>query len=438
MIVKIFVIVLLPLIIMSCGPEAGDVMPAPLVVLLDKGPGGRGKTQRAPLELVLFYSNGEMRELDFTPQWSGDIYFNSDGRLAVYNGGGEPLSLDETMRCRDMSSGKETFAKADGDWVPLGFIDNGTTFVALKRESKFRLLHEGLAPGVVEGFTANGYGLKYTMYLIDGLTGETDEGRVIYDASSESMKWEERIDFMPKLACDAGLIFAALPEFPYIARNIEDDKRAAKLWAMDVHGGEAHVIDLGDRINRPALFYIVSSDGGSVFFQSQKREEAVVLNLPYYKDSLREWGSLYIWHAGESQQAGSLNGEQVKSQLGISADGAVVLYAGNEYDRVMKCPKEGTLVLYLLKRGWRGELKLPISGDVRNVSLSPCGRFVGYMVSRRGGFQLRILDTTTMKDTLLSKCGPYSRFYGFAGAGRGDIAVPLLESVLFGCLEETP
>jgi len=430
-------ILFLPLLVISCTNNRSGVIPPPLVMLWDKVSADAKAGQDDSLRLTLFFHDGTIDELSFAPQWSADAYIDYRSGLAAFNGGKEPLSLDETLRCYGIASGKEKFAKTDGDWVPLGFIEDGKTLVAMKREAVFRLLHGNEAEGELEGFTGTGYRLKYTLYLINGLTGATGEGRVIYDAASETIRWEDRVDFMPKLACDAGLLLVALPEFPYVTGKIDEDKRPVKLWALDVHGGEARAIDLGNSIRDRNFSYIVSGDGGSIFFQSQRKDETVSLNLPYYGDTPREWGSLYIWRNGEIKPIAPLDGKHVKHQMGLSGNGDVLLYVGIEYDRGKRCPKEGTLSFYLNHPSGLGERKLPISGDVWNVSLSPCGGFVGYMVSKRDGLQLRVLDTANMKDAMLARCGAYSRFYGFAGAGRGDIAIPRLDSMLFGYQETT-
>jgi hypothetical protein len=427
---RLIVLFFLPLLLVSCNMPYVGFRPPPIVMLWDKVPAVPGSDD--PLPLTLFKPDKTTMEFNFGPQWSGDAYVDNRSGLAAFNGGPDPLSLDETLRCYDLPSGQELFSMHDGLWIPLGFIEGGWSLVAMKVESSYHPLDDTGAPTVKRGFTGRGYKLKYTVYIIDCLTGKANDGIVLFDSATNLLRWEERIEFRPQLASDAGLLFAALPEMPYTTKEIKTDKRPVKLFALDLRTGESKIIDIDGLVRDRNFSFIVSANAASILFQSQIKGRTVKLRLPNYSFSEREWGDLFIWHEGAVGPVALLDGKHVRHQMGLDMMGDKCLYAEIEYDPEKRLPVEGTLKFYTNNCTGKVAQVLPIHGDVWNISLSPGGRWVGYLVDEREYLHLRLYDTLNLTDTLLAECGPHSRFYGFAGAGRGDIAVPYADRMLFG------
>jgi hypothetical protein len=406
--------------------------PPPVVILWDKPPLKLNPgDDPAPPVLTLFPYDGEPHELDFAPQWSSDVFISTGSGVAAFVGGDDALSLNEKLQCRDIATGKELFS-IEGSWQPLGFIEEGWVLVALKIDSGWGRIRENDPAKAFGGFTTRGYKLKYTLHLLNVLTGESEKEIEIYDVQSKLIRWEDRREFKPQLAPGAGLLFAALPRMPYKTDEIADEVRPAKLWALNLRTGECEEIGLRDYVRNRNFSYIVSSDGGSIVFQTQKRADTVALKMAAYGDTRREWGDMFLYNSGGITPVTGLDDNRVRQQMGISRRGKEILYAEIDYDPESERPVEGTLGFVLAGSSGKNVRELPLKGDVLNVSLSPGGRWLSYMISTRGRIEARLLDTLLGDDRLIAECGPYTRFYGFAGAGRGDIAIPALDAMLFG------
>ena len=423
----------------SCGiTPPGGFQPPPVVMLWDKPatedePGENAR----PAGLSLFHNDGSIDEFDFGPQWSKDAFINTRSGVAAFVGGDGSISLDESLRCYDIVTGEMLF-NIEGNWVPLGFIEDGWALVAMQVETRWRIIHGARSEVKRPNFTERGYSLKYTLHIIDVLSGETAKTLVVYDVKSKQTRWEDRVDFKPVLASDAGLLFAALPEFPYKTEELTEEMRPVRLWALDIRSEDATAIDIDDYIRDTGFSYVTSSDGRTVAFQSQVEGETVALKMPYYGDAAREWGSLYEWRDGETTRIAELEEGRVRQQIGICRRGDILLCAEIEYDDETRYPVEGTLKFFLEDLSSPNRIDLDIEGDVWNISLSPGGRWVSYMVNSGDWLEAHLLDTVRGEDERLAQCGPRTRFYGFAGTERGDIAIPALNAMMFGIRATTP
>ena len=384
-----------------------------------------------PPGLALFHSNGKVDEFNFAPLWSMDALVNTNSGVAAFVGADDSLSLNESLRCYDIITGEMLFS-FDGTWVPLGFMDDGWSLVAMEAETKWKLTHGKTDGWALENFTDTGYALKYSVHIIDVLSGEKSSTVVVFDTVSRTIRWEDRFDFKPQLAVDAGLLFAALPEFPYIIDEIDADKRPAKLWALDLRAGESIPIDVGNYIQDRNFSFIVSKDGRSVFFQSQKESETVSMKMPFYGGAEREWGDLCAWRDGEITLIAELDGKHVRQQMGICRRGKTLLCAEIEYDEETNFPMEGTLSFFLTDISAPDHRDLAIEGDIWSVSMSPGGRWIAYTAAVDGLLRTHVLDTLRDEDSILVESGLRSRFYGFAGADHADIIMPYMNAALFG------
>lgn len=384
-----------------------------------------------PPGLALFHSDGEVDEFDFAPLWSMDALVNTKSGVAAFVGADDSLSLNESLRCYDIITGEMLFS-FEGTWIPLGFIEDGWSLVAMEAETRWKPIHGKADRRALENFTGEGYSLKYSVHIIDVLSGEKTSTIVVFDTVSRKIRWEDRFDFKPQLAVDAGLLFAALPEFPYITDEIDADERPVKLWALDVRGEVSMPIDVGDAIRDRNFSFIVSSDGRSVFFQSQRESETVSMKMPFYGGAEREWGDLCAWRDGEITLIAELDGKHVRQQMGICRRGKTLLCAEIEYDEETRYPVEGTLSFFLTDLPAPNRRDLAIEGEIWSVSMSQGGRWIAYTAAVDGLLRTHLLDTIRGEDNILVECGLRSRFYGFAGADHADIIMPYMNAALFG------
>jgi hypothetical protein len=432
-IARVIALLLISAAFLSCSlaPDGG-YRPPPLVMLWDEPASERKPDERGELpRLALFHPDGRHDEFDFAPLWSEDVFVSVKSGVAAFVGGSDSASLDETLQCYDIVTGERLF-EIEGKWIPLGFIEDGWSLVALRVETKWRLAHEGDPDRGRGNFTKLGYSLQYTAHIIDVLSGGMEDGTVIYDAHTRRIRWEDRYNFKPALAIDAGMLFAALPEFPYRSQELADDSRPVKLWALDLRTNESRCMDIGDYIRHLDFSFMVSCDGKSILFQSQAANETKTLRMPNYGNAMRRWGDLYLWSDGAAVKIAEQDESHVRHQVGITHRGGSLLYAEIEVNPETRQAISGTLGFCIQDCSGRDREVLPLHGDIRSVSFSPGGRWVGYMKAVDNHLEARLLDIISMKDDLLGECGEYTRFYGFAGAGRGDIAIPQLDAMLFG------
>ena len=328
-------------------PREG-LAPPPVVMLWDKIADGIDvKADGSAPVLALFRQGVDAEEFDFAPRWQTEPFISDSSGAAAFMGGEDSLSVMDELQCYDIISREKLFSRGEEYWVPLGFIEDGWALVALRQEQKFYMPPIDDPDRETGNISDKGYRLTYTVHLIDVLTGELDEGAVIYDVGSTITVWEDRGEFRPQLAPDSGKMFVASPDLPYGIEEIANENRHSKLWEYDLRAHEAKYIDLGDRIIDNDFSFIVNRTGGSIFFQSQREDETRSLRMPNYGLSERKWGVLLLWKDNAITTIAPVTDSHVQHQMGISRRGDILFYAQVEYDPVTKIPTEGTLRFYL-------------------------------------------------------------------------------------------